>query len=150
MKTITTLSIFLLAGATGQAMADCTGTLVSPGTAVATLLSGKTVCGRPGPGYTGPATDRWQEEHHAGGALWDYKLGNGNPVDPREQVGTWSVSLSSLPGSGRVNYAYGTGGFTYAIFNHGDGTYSFCDGGSEKVVAFIQGGINAACGSFPP
>ena len=88
---------------------------------LATLLSGNTVCATRG-------GDRWQEEHHgtgaAGSELWDYKLGDGDPVDPRKQVGTWVVS-----GTGAntvITYDYGGGTqYIYKVWDNGGGVYSF-------------------------
>lgn len=74
---------------------------------LSTLLQNKTVCAALAP-------DRWQEYHAPGGALFDWKRGPGHPVDPREQVGTWSITSVTVGGNTRelVTHSY-TGGSSY-------------------------------------
>lgn len=158
MKRIAILGAILLSGASEQSMAACVAgggvTQVTGAATLATLLGGSLVCGRPGPGYTGSPSDRWQEENFgslpAGGAVFDYKLGS-NPDDPREEVGTWSTG--GIFGFTTVTYVYNGGGGTYIynVFNNGNGTYSFCTSGSEKVVARIQKpNPGSGCGGVYP
>lgn len=130
MKTLIVASVVLLACVSGRAMAACSGTALTA-SQLTTLLTGKTVCGSAG-------TDRWQEEHRLGGELWDYKKGPGDPVDPEEKVGTWSV-ISGGFGSGKVSYQYdGGSGFLYTVYNNGGGAYSFC-GPSTIEVTVVPG-----------
>lgn len=89
-------SCVLSAGLVGQALAQpaCpNGNNPVPTAELVTLVAGRTMCAARAP-------DRWQEFHSgataAGGPLIDWKLGPGHPVDPRETVGTWSVSGSLL------------------------------------------------------
>lgn len=49
------------------------------------LMSGKTMCAARG-------SDRWQEYHNPSGVLTEYKRGPGHPIEPSENVGTWSAS----------------------------------------------------------
>jgi hypothetical protein len=115
-----TMAVFVLTaslagGASGQQACPCGG-----GTqvvAVAALLSGKTVCA------SVPGGDSWQEYHDPSHALWDYKKGPGDPVDPSKQVGTWNVALEPT-----VTYSY-TGGNSYSFTvcqAAAIGPYSFC------------------------
>ena len=87
---------------------------------LSTLLQAKTVC-------AALAADRWQEYHATGGALFDWKRGPGHPVDPREQVGTWSITSVTVGNTTReqVTHAY-TGGssFRYRVCLVG-ATYTF-------------------------
>lgn len=115
------------------------------------LLAGNTVCGRPGTNYSGNAADRWQEEHRAGGELWDYKRGPGHPVDPTERVGSWSVSGTKIGAS--VTHSYGGAtNFTWNVFgpaaNSAGSVYAFCVLGSQQVVAHVAAS-NSGCSTFP-
>lgn len=72
---------------------------------VTVIVSGNTMCAARG-------GDRWQEYHQAGGALIDFKQGQGNPVDPTARVGSWS----SNDGASTVTHDYGAGGsFTWLV-----------------------------------
>lgn len=149
MKRTLLLSVLFLAAAIGDAAADCTNNRVT-GNAIATLLTNKLVCGRPAAGYTGAANDRWQEEHNIGGALFDYKKGLTDKVDPRVQVGTWNRSGNS------VVYVYNryTPNVTVTydgIFQIGTtgNTYSFCQGSSEIVRANVITSSTGCGGTFP-
>lgn len=123
----------LLAGISAQAGADCLPSSRVTGSALTNLVSGNTVCATSG-------TKSWQEQHRAGGQLWDYKKGPTDPVDPSKQVGTWSIAANS------VTYSYTNGpSYTYSI--HGNGPYSFCTGpnGTEVITgAYFKPG-NASC-----
>ena len=131
MKRLLLTSIVALAGFTGVAVAQtgCEARRVT-GNALDTLVSGNTVCATRG-------ADRWQEQHRAGGQLWDFKKGPSDPVDPTSQVGTWAIV------SNDVIHSY-TGGpsFTYSI--HGSGPYSFCANGTAVVsgATFQRGSGN--------
>lgn len=137
MKTLIVASVVLLACVSGSAMAACSGTALTADQ-LTTLLNGNMVCGSAG-------TDRWQEEHRPGGDLWDYKKGPGDPVDPEEKVGTWSVSGSTGHAAGLVNYTYNGGSsFSYTVYDNGGGAYSFCGTGTT-VEATEKGGIVGPC-----
>lgn len=119
---------------------------------VSALLTGQTVCGVPGPGYAGSPGDRWQEEHLANGDLFDYKLGPGHPVDPREKVGTWSLRSAFLGPQG-VSHKYASATFNWAVFGPavntpGVSVYSFCSGAAEHVRAFVIP-TGSGCATFP-
>ncbi len=152
MKPIIASSVILLGGFAGAAMADCTTSPLVTGRTLTNAFSSKLVCGRPGPAYPGGASspDRWQEEHLApSGELWDYKLGASNVVDPRKQVGTWSINAAET----QVTHSY-TGGpsFTWDVrLAAAPNTYSFCAGSAEHVVGFIVPNGGAGCGGvYPP
>ena len=147
-------AVTFLTIATGDVMAQCASAPLNQNE-IRNLVSGKTVCGRPGPGYPGGATspDRWQEEHQGAnnGPLVDYKLGDGHPIDPRKQVGTWDTVGGS---PARIQHAY-TGGPTFQWTVHNNTThYSFCtaQNGAEHVRATVKAGTNVGCtaGDFPP
>jgi len=146
MKPVIVASFVVLGACATQAMAVCEANTRVTGAAFSTLIqTGTLVCGRPAAAYTGDASDRWQEEHRAGGQLWDYKLGPGPSIDPSKQVGTWSVAANT------VTHAY-TGGpsFTWTVHALGGTTYSFCtgQGGSEVVRAFVTTG-SGPCIGYP-
>lgn len=82
------------------------------------------------------ATQRWQELHESGGVLFDYKRGLTDKVDPSEVVGTWRVTGTNR--GAFVTHDYGGGHvYTYSVYNNGNGTHSFCGGGSE-ITATIK------------
>ncbi len=131
----TLLPFIALAGLSAQAGADCLPNTRVTGAALTNLVSGNTVCATSG-------TKTWQEQHRAGGQLWDYKKGPNDPVDPSKQVGTWSIAGNN------VTYSY-TGGpsYTYSIHGPSGGPYSFCTGpnGTEVISgAYFKPG-NASC-----
>jgi len=149
MKRILLLSVLFLAAAIGNAAANCTDNRIT-GAAINTLLNGKLVCGRPAAGYTGSPNDRWQEEHISGGALFDYKKGPTDKIDPRVQLGTWDRNGNT------VRYVYDKYtpivNVTYSgIFQVGTtgNTYSFCQGVSEIVRANVITSSTGCGGIFP-
>jgi hypothetical protein len=147
MKPIIVTSAILLAFSTGQAMAVCQIDQRVNGANLSALLNNSLVCGRPGAGYTGSPNDRWQEEHIGGGVLFDFKLGVGHAVDPRKQVGTWSINNPEVT----HNYS-GGGSFTWTVHlqDNGSPPYSFCSGGTEVVKANITANSGSGCGgNFP-
>lgn len=118
-------------------MAAC----ASPSTRVNTigslsaLLQGNTVCV---PIVTQPVMT-WQEEHRAGGALWDYKKGPSDKLDPSKQEGTWAINGSNAR-SVFVTYDYGGGQiYSYSVWDNHDGSYSFCSANPE-IKARIKTG----------
>lgn len=101
----------------------CGGGTVVVGAALSTLLGGKTVCATAG-------GSRWQEFHTlGGGALIDYKKGPGDPVDPTETVGSWSVTGES----GNVVYNYGSGGTYQYVVCQDTSTVNFCGSGFSGI-----------------
>jgi hypothetical protein len=81
----------------------------SGGNALIAQLTGNMLCAARG-------GDRWQEFHQSGGALIDFKLGPGHPVDPTEQVGTWTANDAAST----VTHNYGAGGvFTWLVCRGG-------------------------------
>ena len=117
------------------------------GAALTSLLSGNTVC-VPHPSLT---RWEWQEQHTAAspgtstsGALFDEKRGTGHAVDPREQVGTWSLNTSGA--NSAVTHAYNTT-FTWKVCKAGTAatTYGFCPGTTATIFATIKPNI-VACG----
>jgi hypothetical protein len=125
-----------LAGLPAVSMAACAAPSVRVNTKAATntLLTGNTVCAGSAPTFES------QELHVNGGALIDYKRGPGNPVDPSKQVGTWAATGADGRGV-FVTYDYGSGKiYTYAVWNNGDGTHSFCSANPEIKVRVKTGG----------
>ena len=119
---------------------------------VSALLTGRTVCGVPGAGYSGSPSDRWQEEHLANGDLFDYKRGPGHPVDPREKVGTWAVRTGFLGPQG-VSHRYASATFNWDVYGPAANTpgisvYSFCVGIVEHVRAHVIP-TASGCAAYP-
>ena len=115
------------------------GTRLTGAGEIATLLRGNTVCGILG-------TERWQEFHRAGGAL--FEMGN---VPNGEEVGTWDPN--NVGGERRITYSYGAGGsggvYSYAVCQQGSNVH-FCGamfGGRDVTNATLVAGRNS-CG-FP-
>ncbi len=165
MKFLCIPLVALLGAAVSPAMAQCTGTPLSSGQITGLVLS-NLVCGRAvKPGYPGSASDRFQEEHigtSVGGAIWDFKMGSGHPVDPRKLMGQWSTGSNSFNNAtvGTITHNYGAISFTWLVFGPtsntpGASTYSFCTAGAspvEHVRAFVVP-INAGSGcggAYPP
>lgn len=159
MKLSNFLGAALIGCAASSALGACTGTVLNL-TDLTTLLTGNTVCGRPGASYPGDAADRWQEEHVSGGTLFDYKRGPGHPVDPRTQVGTWLVSATTIRSQpAAVKHTYSpTTVFNWIVFGPttnvpGTSVYSFCTAGAapvEHVRAFVIGSGAGCGGTYPP
>lgn len=100
---------------------------------MSSLLTGKTVC-------VG-ATGNWaaQEFHKSGGDLIDWKKGAGHPTDPTKSVGSWSITGTNT--ATRVNYTYGASTYSNVVWQHNDGTYSFCNqSGNETIPSSIKSG----------
>ena len=121
-----------------EATASCDDPVVS-GQALTDLISGNTVCAS----FNG---DRWQEQHRAGGELWDYKLGPGDPRDPTTQVGNWEIETTGRIRA--VRYIYPGGSYRYQVRGSGNvgDTHSFCgsfDGGVDILGAVILPGAVA-------
>lgn len=121
-----------------RAQCSCSGNEQVKGTDLTTALQGNTVCVPNGAAW------EWQEQHRAGGQLWDYKRGAGHPVDPTEQVGTWAVS-----GSGAttiVTHAYGSQSFAYRVCRAGTtSSYGFCPSSGATIMATIKAGTASGC-----
>lgn len=129
----------LAAGPVGQAGAQSSNDACSAGSRVTgvtapdlrTLLSGKTVCFKPG----GATAWTWQEYHTppSGGALVDYKRGSTDPVDPSKQVGTWSAGNGA---NAAVTYGYsGSSSYTFVVCALAGGQYRFQGTGGATTVA---------------
>ena len=107
-----------------------------------TLLQSNTVC-------AALARDRWQEYHEAGGALYDWKRGPGDRVDPRERVGSWSIAsvTDSNDTRDQVTHNYGAGNsFTYRVCQNGSVfTFQQVKPAATTTItgATIQGGSGA-------
>jgi hypothetical protein len=151
MKIATIAGLVVLATFTGQAWAGCEAKQRLDKKQLEKLLPNSIVCARPVGGVS--PNDRWQEEHRAGGQLWDFKRGPTDKMDPSKQVGTWAiVSLGTDAKKGEqaaVTYSY-TGGSTHTRTVHlisGD-VYSFCSGSSEIAQAIIRPG-SGPCASYP-
>jgi hypothetical protein len=142
-----TLSVALLVST--FASANCTDPQV--GGNLTDLISGSLICGRPGAAYPGAATDRWQEQHRAGGLIFDYKRGVGNPIDPESQVGTYTTTNGS---NATYTATYDALSYPYQLRLISGNTYSFCIGAAEHVRGNIiaNGGVSGGnCGGvFPP
>ena len=100
MKQLIFMGMLLLASAmSGEAMALCGGGWTRVTNLTATL-TGKTACSLTG--------DVKQEEHRAGGELWDYKCGDADAavpgtacakpdIDRRKKLGRWEVQNDNSP-----------------------------------------------------
>ena len=125
------LGVLSLGVALDDAMAVCRGDPVQD---IQTALENKFVCARRAPGGN---NDTWSEEHNSGGILFEYAKGPSNPVDPRKQVGTWSVLANNTAGA-QVRYIY-TGDpnspYTWTLFSLGSNSYLFCDASGNNAIA---------------
>jgi hypothetical protein len=158
MKRAIVVALTALGTYAGTAHAGCGPAERLNEAALGKLLAGNTVCGRPvKPAYAGDAKDRWQEEHHGaapGGAMWDFKKGDGDKIDPRKPVGTWAI-IQVAPAVHGVRHVYSAGApFDWTVHSipSEPGAYSFCQRSTEFVRGRIKPGINVGCtaGDFPP
>ena len=144
-------SAALLGAIAAPAVADCGSTTqITDPLKLFQTLGNNTVCVSNG-------SNGWesQEEHltvpdASGYQLFDYKRGNTDPIDPRKQVGSWSISTSDAGTA--VTYLYTDGGqtsgpYSFTVHNNTDGTISFCSGAKE-VVATLRP-IGSGCGAAP-
>ena len=139
--------MFGLVGLAGAQCACSCGPLINNPTTLANILrgtGGNTVCVSNGSGgWT------WQEQHRGigtvtTGQLWDFKLGT-NPMDPTEQVGTWTVSGTG--GNTVVTHSYlGGSSFTYSVCQSGV-NFGFCLVPSTvaTISATVKTGIATGC-----
>lgn len=130
------LVVLTYAGSAAAAV-TCGGTPVT-GTALSSLITGNTVCASRG-------GDRWQEEHHVGGVLKDFKKGPSDPMDPTKTIGIWNISSDS------VVYNY-SGGQTYSFTVHHivDTTFGFCKAGVDEMEFEVIAGTGVGCDSGAP
>jgi len=124
------MSGLLLVG--GEAMAACSGTPVTQAQ-LTLILTNNTVCAIRG-------SERWQELHQIGGALIDFKLGPGHPVDPSETVGSWSIGGTATVAAVVYNYGSSGGTYTYQVHPNGGNSYSFCVGSTDLPTTIKVGG----------
>lgn len=109
--------------AQSQALSCTTGTRVTGGTPASpsfgnggnftNFITGAQIC-------ASRSGDRWQEFHQGGGALFDYKRGPANTVDPTTQVGNWTASN----GASTVTHTYGASSYTWAVCHTGGNSYT--------------------------
>ena len=136
------IAVLALFGIAGNAVAQTTcGGFGAVKTAadIQTLLVGKYAC----------VHNQWNELHSGGasGTVTDFKKGPADPVDPSEQVGTYTITAGSGASYDRITYNYGSGGtFTYAITPKAGttaGTYSFCNTSTGAIISVtVQAGTS--------
>lgn len=141
---IFTGALLLTCSMAGEAMAACDAKNQVKNDDLPNLLSGNTMCI--------PNSDGWekQEEHHSGGELWDYKMGDTNKMDPRRKLGTWSASTKGA--NSAVTYVYNAFGDTvtagpFNVYSTGGNGYEFCKGGTVEASGTIIRGTNVGCSS---
>ena len=125
------LVLAMLVGGAGSAIAACPNN--GPGylnaNAVISLLSNRTACS-PANCTLAAGNCQWQEFHegNGGGALIEQH--SATAADPRETVGTWSVTNGT--NNGTVTHTYSGGGsFPYRVHSNGATGYSFCGPNGE-------------------
>lgn len=137
MKLPMIAGVIVFAFSAEGAMAACSNPAkqVNKSSDLTTILSGNTVCAVRG-------KDRWQEEHHAGGVLKDYKKGPTDKIDPTKQIGTWAVSGNGA--NTKVTYVYtGSNTYAYEVWDNGGGSYSFCGPGGMDFT--LRPGTGSGC-----
>jgi hypothetical protein len=139
------IATFVFGGGAHAQSCSCSGTQVTNGPGLGggnknltNALSGNTVCvAKSGGGWVA------QEEHRAGGELWDYKLGPSSTVDKTAKVGTWVISGTNAATA--ITYTYNSytpnAAFTYTVFSNSatpgvNSTICFC--GATTVSATIK------------
>lgn len=139
LKIVVCAAVF--AFSTEGAMAACStpaATQVKNGD-LGVLLSGNTVCAvRNG--------ERWQEEHHAGGVLKDYKKGPTDKIDPTKTLGAWTISGSGANTNVIYTYTGGGGSYPFTVWDNGGGSYSMCKAGGTLDLNFtLRPGTGTGC-----
>lgn len=126
----------MLSGATA-AIAACPGNGYLSGSRVSSLLSGQTACSPAFCSGSGSGANcKWQENHQGTGSGSLVEQHTGDPGDPVETVGTWSVQNNT----GIITHNYGSGGsFSYSVNDNKDGTYSFCGANGEFTFSVKAG-----------
>ena len=108
-------------------------------TQLTNTFPGNTLCAQRG-------ADKWQEQHRAGGELWDYKLGS-STMDPTQQVGTWEITGTGV--NAVLTHTYGTTPYGWAVCGAGGvGTgYTLISTGSAGTItgAEVKAG-ETSCG----
>ena len=81
-----------------------------------------------------------QEQHRAGGQLWDYKKGPADRTDPSSQVGTWSIDKT--PGDAKLVHTYGSTSYSWQLFKGDGDSYRLCgpNGGGRSILITIRPG----------
>lgn len=135
MKSLFLASIFLIVALSGNAYAAC-----PPGNSlnqpqINSLLVGKMVCATVG-------SDKWQEEINTDGTLYDWKLGPNHAVDPRTQVGNWSIVGTGVNTKIRFSYT-GDTSYDYSVDQINATTFDFC--GSTNVLNAKTKSLGSAC-----
>ncbi len=140
LLTIAALLSFSVLGSNAQAQScACNGQTKLSQSQVSAAIGGKTVC-------VGSAGNWQHQEFHAGttgGALTDYKRGPGHPIDPSENLGSWSLS-----NNGTVTYTYNGGGGTHAfgVCTINATTYGMCPGVSnQSTIVFTTRAGQTGC-----
>lgn len=98
-------------------------------------VSGNTICAHDG-------GEIWQEQHRAGGQLWDYKKGPADRSDPSSQVGSWSIE--ETPGDAKLVHTYGSTSYIWQLFKDAGDNYRLCgqNGSSRSVLITIRPGLS--------
>jgi hypothetical protein len=148
---IFSMTLILASAMAEEALATC-GVNQITNVDLSTLVSNKTICEVAG-NATNPGPDKsWgvQEEHRAGGELWDYKRGPLSTIDPPTKIGTWSTTNGGP--NAKVSYTYigGGGSGSYKVYNNLDSTYDFCKVSDGSLVATVTvvNNINVGCTGF--
>lgn len=147
MKRFAATAFLLMVTASGAALAqDCpSGTVrVTGGSPSADGNGGDTGGGSGGGNFTNfisgaricaaRNSDRWQEFHQNGGALFDWKLGLNHAVDPRKQVGTWNASNGNFA---NLTHSYGSSfNYTWVVCrpSPGPGPYTMVSSTAGTVI----------------
>ena len=127
-------TIVLAFAAEGVMAACATPSVQVQDAALTSTLTNNTVCASRG-------GESWQEAHHSDGSLVDYKMGPSDAVDPTKQVGTWLITGAGA--SSAVTYTYGSGAYSYQVWDNQNGTYSFC--GVDTIDFTISSGTGVSC-----
>jgi hypothetical protein len=101
------------------------------------------------------ANERWssiQDGTEFTGKLYEYARGDGHPVDPTEEVGTWALVNDSnevvddVAAATRVQYNYGSNTYNWEVREIVGGTpepYEFCDPDNEdERIAYAKAPVS--------
>jgi hypothetical protein len=139
MKQLILTGALLLGSAmAGEAMAACDAKNQVKNGDLPKLLKGNTICVANSGGW------EKQEEHHSGGELWDYKMGDHHKIDPRKKLGSWSATTNGADSAVTYKYENITTG-PYKVYSTGGNSYDFCRGGTVEASGTLIKGTGVGC-----
>jgi hypothetical protein len=142
----------LMAASTAVNADSCGGSSQLTGEDLADYIQGNLTCAyKPDNADGTDANERWSSIHQDGtgfsGKLYEYARGDGHPVDPTKEVGTWALVndendiVTDVASARRVQYNYGSNTYNWEVREiAGDNPepYEFCDPVNNERIAYAK------------